>query len=645
VREWAARLAEITCGGAALLVLLLYAPKLQAPFLVPKLAALELTASLGLVSFALARAGGSRAAPQGPRWALSVSAGALLVLGTSAIAWAAATRGSLGAPYALDAMARWGSLLGLACAASVIADLPERRQRVLETVTVTAAVVAAVGLLQHLDLAPLSIPVISTPGSTFGNRNLAAEVMAMALPLGMGAVAGARTQGSRWVLLASLALEVVFLGVTRARGAWLGAACGLVLAMWLERKRLNRTVLAVAVPASVVAAIAAAVPGRFTPRDAGDAKRYSGVVEVLQEGVDARSTALRTRLGLWRRSLAMVRDHPLLGVGPGNWPVAFPPYAEPGATRDGVLSASRAPRQAHDDLLERAAETGLPGLLALGALAAGTVMAARRRLRSDDAGTRLAAAAAAGALLALVGLSFGSFPLEMPGTLALGGLALGFVAADVGPFVAAAQSSPLPGSQPPPIRAPIRAYAALVAAGMLVPFVAVRAAQKVRGSAWLGAAERAMRRDHGEPGAAEALGDLRQALAVHPGDFRAELRTAQMLLRERSPIDSARAAERALVVEPYSPNAWAALAAAELAADDAVVARRDATHALTLLEDYPFALDVRARCADHAGDAVAASMDRRRIAELASGPADDDTARAARALGPAPSEPPAKRDP
>ena len=39
-----------------MLVLLVYAPALQAPFLVPKFAALEIAASLGLVAFGLQRA-------------------------------------------------------------------------------------------------------------------------------------------------------------------------------------------------------------------------------------------------------------------------------------------------------------------------------------------------------------------------------------------------------------------------------------------------------------------------------------------------------------------------------------------------------------------------------------------------------------
>lgn len=608
---WAARLAAMTTGGGALLVLLVYAPSLQAPFLVPKFVALELFAALGLVSFAF-----SRATTGGPRWDRATRIGVALVLATSTVAWVAAATRSLGVPYAVDAMARWGSIFGLACGASVIADLREPRQRVLETVTVVCAVVAAIGLLQHLELEPLSIPVISRPGSTFGNRNLAAEVMAMALPLGLGGVAGARHRSSRRALLAALALMILFLAVTRARGAWFGAACGVGTTVWLVRERVNRTVLGVAVAGAALAAIAAAVPGRFTGRDAGDLKRYSGAVEVLQESVDARSTALRTRLGLWRRTVAMVRDYPFLGVGPGNWPIVFPRYAEPAAMRDGVLSDTHAPRQAHDDGLERAAETGLPGLLALGALAAGTALAVRRRRRTGDKDTRMAASAAAGALVALIGVSLVSFPLEMPGTLALAGLALGLVAPDE-------RGARL-------LLTTARAYAAVVAAAVLVMCAGVKGERSVRSSAWLGAAERAMRRDHGSLGAAAALEDLARALDARPRDYRAELRTSQMLLRERRWIDAARAAERALAIEPNAPNAWAALAAAELAAGDDAAARRDATQALTLLEDYPFALDIRAQAAEHAGDSDRA--DREHLDALASGPLDDETTREARAI-------------
>ena len=74
---WLATLA--TCVGTVL-VFLLYLPALQAPFLVPKFGALEISASLGLVAFALHRMATGR-----PRWRRSMAAAAWLVLATTVI--------------------------------------------------------------------------------------------------------------------------------------------------------------------------------------------------------------------------------------------------------------------------------------------------------------------------------------------------------------------------------------------------------------------------------------------------------------------------------------------------------------------------------------------------------------------------------
>ncbi len=624
MNEAATGLATLATAGGALLVLVLYMPALQAPFLVPKFAALEVMASLGLIAFAL-----NQVAWQRPRWARGMAASSWLVLATTAASWAAASHGPLGAPYAVDAMARWASLLALACAASVVDAAAETRWRLFEAITIAAAAVATIGLLQHLELLPISIPVISTPGSTFGNRNQAAEAIAMALPFGVGAARSPRRE-SRAPMAAAVVLELLFLGATRARGAWIGGACGLVAVAWSSRARLSRASVAVTVAAVVAAGVAATVPGRFNPRDAGDAKRYAGVVEVLQEGLDTRSTALRTRLGLWRRTLAMVRQHPLVGVGPGNWPVAFPRYAEPGAAPDGVLTATRAPRQAHDDGLERLAETGIPGLLALGALAASTAMAARRRLAASVDDARTSTASAVGALVALVVISIASFPLEMPATIALAGIALGLIAGDPQPQAAGSvgrNSRGRTGRWAGAFR-----LGALGGALLLLPWAAVRAERSVRASGWLGVAERAMRRDRGAAGAAEALAALALSLDATPIDYRADLRVSQMLLREKRPVDSGLAAKRALAIEPNAPNAWAALAAADLGADDAPAARRDADEALRLLEDDPFALHLRAQASAREGDSAAAEADWSHLRALAEHSDDADTARAARTL-------------
>jgi len=92
------------------------------------------------------------------------------------------------------------------------------------------------------------------------------------------------------------------------------------------------------------------------------------------------------------------------------------------------------------------------------------------------------------------------------------------------------------------------------------------------------------------------------------------------------------AAEQVRALEPYSPHAWAALSAAELASNDPAAARWAADQALGLLEDYPEALDLRAHASAQEGDVGAAGADRDHLARLAEGPASSAITRSARAL-------------
>ncbi len=607
-------IASVATTSAAILVLLVYAPAFQAPFLVPKFAVLEVCATLGAIALAL-----SRLATGAPTWSRPLARGTTLLLLTTLASWALAKS----APYADDALARWGALLGIACGASVAAGSTAARDRIVEAIGFAAIVVAVLGLCQHTGLLPqaLRLPVFSTPGSTFGNRNLAAEVMAMALPFGVTfALRGVDTSSRRFFLFATV-IELAFLAVTRARGAWVGAIFGLVVAVWPSRRQLfaTRRRVGVALTLVAVAVTAASVPGHFTTHDMGDTKRYAPVAVVLEQSVDLESTALRTRLGFWRRTLDMVRTSPLFGVGPGNWPVLFPKYAEPGALSDGVLTVALAPRQAHNDLVERAAETGLVGVVGLLAFAVGVVRAARGQRDVESAPV---ASSALGSLAALAGLSLASFPLEMPGTLALAGLSIGLIA----PATEKAGSP-----RPRPLRRGWLAFAVGLGA-LALGCALVRVERRALASYLLGLGERALHPGPGAPTSEEGVVALTRAVATNPSSFRARLKLSQLLLVVGRAEESARAAEGALAIEPYTASAWVALAHAEAAAGRPGEARSAATFALDLLHDDPPALEVRARVDEEEGTHPdQARSDRAALRALADS-RDRDTRRSARRL-------------
>jgi len=66
-----------------------------------------------------------------------------------------------------------------------------------------------------------------------------------------------------------------------------------------------------------------------------------------------------TRIDIWRMSLRMFFDHPLLGVGLGNFKIAAEPYNFPVA--EAIGRYAKIPRQAHNSFLEFTVETGAIG--------------------------------------------------------------------------------------------------------------------------------------------------------------------------------------------------------------------------------------------------------------------------------------------
>jgi len=574
--------------AAALLVPLFYVPGADSPFADPKLALLLVAGGVGLAAAVLGWARGE--APAGS--AMVRAALAAVVATTLLAAIIAAFRRPPGAPYALAEIVRWLATIGVAAAAADAVRDPIWRRRLFEVIHVSAGVVSLIGLLQHVELQPLSLPVISVPGSTFGNRNMGGEAVAMALPFAFASIAQARRGRARAALAVGLLLaELAYVAVTRARGAWIGGALGVVVFLLVRRPVLTRRAWLL-LPVGAVVLAAALLPGRWRPRDANDTKRYEPGARVVLDALDPGSPVARTRLGLWRRTLAVYRDHPLAGVGPGNFGVMFPLHAEPSAAADGVMSATMVPRRPHNELLERLAETGPLGLAAFAALfgaglwaAIAAARATRGKSAADDGVADVdAASAAAGGLAACLGCGLTAFPLAMPGTALLFGVSLGVLDA-LAPAAAAVPARTT--------RTWARAVAAPLAA-VLVLGSGWLAGGVLASSWWRGRARAALAKHEGDEraNAATALGALERAARAPRLDqvrFDIALRTAQVALRLGRGEPALQAADRALAIEPYSPHAWAARATAHLALRDEAQAARDATQAMTLFLDLPSA--------------------------------------------------------
>jgi len=125
-------------------------------------------------------------------------------------------------------------------------------------------------------------------------------------------------------------LLTVGIGMSWSRGSWLGLGAALAVVICLRSKRAAPIVavgfIAVAVGLAVLGTswLPASVAQRLSDLDLYAANVDLGRVEVTDDNF-----AVLERLGHWQAGAAMFSDHPWLGVGIGNYAVAYPAYAPP----------------------------------------------------------------------------------------------------------------------------------------------------------------------------------------------------------------------------------------------------------------------------------------------------------------------------
>ena len=223
------------------------------------------------------------------------------------------------------------------------------------------------------------------PGGTLGNRNFVAHAAAFGFPLVLLAVLRAR--GGIGVLAGAIGVGicVAALVLSRSRAAWLGLiAVMLVLLIGAllsppvrrEWRIAGRFFIALLFAGGGVAA-AILIPNNL---------RWNSdtpYLETARSVVNYQEGSGKGRLIQYGNSLEMALDHPILGVGPGNWSVIYPEYA---SRRDPSLANDEAGTTANpwpsSDWIAFISERGIAafGLLILAGL--GLFVGGWRRMRA-----------------------------------------------------------------------------------------------------------------------------------------------------------------------------------------------------------------------------------------------------------------------
>jgi len=235
-------------------------------------------------------------------------------------------------------------------------------------------VIAVVGILQYLT--PLDTPrSAAAPASTFGNRNMATQVVVLTLPFSFYLLSLRSTKGFwSWMAAGFAGLMVVYLFYTTTRAAWVSiTVAGLFgLSIYLPRKKAFQPLLDWSKQktiATVAATLMTLCMMNFS--DAGFKPFWRVLAPEVGSIVEYASDGGNRRFGIYRAGIEIAKKRPILGAGLGNYfHIKNVETNAQGKTFETVQTLGI--QRVHNDYLELVIEIGVIGLLLF--LAFGTTL-------------------------------------------------------------------------------------------------------------------------------------------------------------------------------------------------------------------------------------------------------------------------------
>ena len=214
----------------------------------------------------------------------------------------------------------------------------------------------------------------------FGSPNALGGFLALAIPPILALAGSENLWWKRLLGYLLLTAAMVGLALTYSRGAWIATAVGLLVLLPLVRRGW------LAVGLALLAAMVAA---------GGDV-----LVRATSVAAPGSDTAYTSRVEIWQTSLRLLAEHPLRGVGLGNFELAYGDSMQPNLAL--LADTLLIPEEAHNLFLNLAVEVGLVGAGAFAWLLVVGFLRAWQVRRSADRRVKIWSAGLAAGLVALL---------------------------------------------------------------------------------------------------------------------------------------------------------------------------------------------------------------------------------------------------
>ncbi len=230
-----------------------------------------------------------------------------------------------------------------------------------------------VGILQNYGIAFTDLPGNYKPYGLMANRNLFGSAQVLLLPF-VAYVLYKASKGWKYLSIFALTGLIISVLISQTRSAWIGSISilmvSLILVLIFSPANRKKWMLGIGITIISIGAIVSIVLVTDTEgvlsqsiRDRAVSLSQSGIITNKDKDTINNAGAAgnaNERIRLWKKTIDLIRDKPVWGVGPSNWKVAITAYGT-----DNLVWAygNYVPDRPHNVYLLVAAETGIPGAI------------------------------------------------------------------------------------------------------------------------------------------------------------------------------------------------------------------------------------------------------------------------------------------
>jgi len=231
------------------------------------------------------------------------------------------------------------------------------------------------------------VPQIVKPAATFGNKNMATHFIVLTFPVSLAFFLSCQNKFMKLLPAAGSILMIGFVVLTKTRAGWVAVAvelfvlCALLMRNGFMHKHIsflhNKKILLagaflILIPIFIYLNMAEN-KWQFYETSISESKSANNVSSHINksgktdnapdrptDNLYDESTAFR--IAIWKNTIEMIKDRPLLGFGLGNHKIFYPIFHQ-SAEVDRIFSEETQAVRVHNDFLQAVAELGGIGLL------------------------------------------------------------------------------------------------------------------------------------------------------------------------------------------------------------------------------------------------------------------------------------------